>query len=136
MWAACIKIRPTGYRRSGAGATWPALPRACYAVSLTLIVPSTPSWTVQGSATVIAVGVGRPGVGRDHNLRRRLVCASQGQPKPGIPLVVTSHRLCHLTFTPPAVIIVVANVSFGLASPAAAPKELFVATQPWGYLER
>jgi hypothetical protein len=70
-------------------------------------------WTVKGSATVIAVGVGRHGVGRDNNLHnRRPVCASQGQPTPGIPLVVTSHRLGHLTFTPPAVIIVVANVSF------------------------
>jgi hypothetical protein len=26
MWAACIKIRPAGCRRSGAGATWPSLP--------------------------------------------------------------------------------------------------------------
>ena len=64
------------------------------------------------ASAVVAIGVGRHGVGRDNNPRRRLVCASQGQPTPGIPLVVPSHRLGHLTSTPPAVIIVVANVSF------------------------
>ena len=82
------------------------------------------------ASAFVAIGVGRHGVGRDNNPRRRLVCASQGQPTPGIPLVVTPHPLGHLTSTPPAVIIVVANVSFGLASPAAAPKELLAATQP------
>ena len=82
------------------------------------------------ASAFVAIGVGRHGVGRDNNPRRRLVCASQGQPTPGIPLVVTSHRLGHLTSTPPAVIIIVANVSFGLASPAAVPKELLAATQP------
>ena len=35
------------------------------------------AWTVKGSATVVAIGVGRHGVGRDNNPRRRLVCASQ-----------------------------------------------------------
>ena len=51
------------------------------------------AWTVKGSATVLAIGVGRHGVGRDNNPRRRLVCASQAQPTPGIPLMVPSHRL-------------------------------------------
>lgn len=82
------------------------------------------------ASAFVEIGVGRHGVGRDNNPRRRLVCASQGQPTSGIPLVVTSHPLGHLIFTPSAVIIVVANVSFGLASPAAAPKELLAATQP------
>jgi hypothetical protein len=72
------KDSPAGCRRSGAGVIWPSLPRACYAVSLTLIVPSTPSWTVKGSATVIAIGVGRHGVGRDNGPRGASVGGAAG----------------------------------------------------------
>jgi hypothetical protein len=38
--------------------------------------------------------------------------ASQGQPTTGIPLAASSDSLGHLTSTSPALIIVVANVSF------------------------
>ena len=61
-----------------AGVTWPSLPRACYAMSLTLLVPSTPSWTVKGCATVIAIGVGRHGVGRDNGPRGASVGGAAG----------------------------------------------------------
>jgi len=63
-------------------------------------------------SAVVAIGVDRGGVGRDIGSRRRLVRASQGQPTTGISLAVPSHRLGHLTSTHPAIIIVVANVSF------------------------
>jgi hypothetical protein len=61
---------------------------------------------------VVAIGVRRGGVGRDDGPRWRLVRASQGQPTTGISAAASSHRLGHLTFTPPALIIIVANVSF------------------------
>ena len=55
-----------------------------------------------------------------------LRCHGGGRHPAGGP----SHRLGRLTLTPPAIIMVVAIVSFGLAPTAATPKEPLAATQP------
>jgi hypothetical protein len=61
---------------------------------------------------VVAIGVGRRGVGRDDGPRWRLVRASQWDADDRHLAGTPSPRLAHLTFTPPALIIIVANVSF------------------------
>jgi hypothetical protein len=70
-----------------------------------------PSLNVKGTISVVVIGVGRGGVGSDNGPRWRIVRASQGDADDrhlaDTPLTPSSS----LDFPPPALIIVVANVT-------------------------
>ena len=92
---------------------WVKYASACYLLpgQYRCICQATTSSPTGATAGAARNGAPRGGVGRDNSARRCLVCASQTQTT-DIPLAAPSQHLGHLTCTSPALIIVVANVSF------------------------
>jgi hypothetical protein len=95
-----------------------------YAMRCRVVAPSGPGRTRKANPVVV-IGVDRRSVGGDNSGWWPFPRASRSTDVGGHP----SHFPGRLTSTSPAIIIIVAKVSFGLGPPAATPKELLTATQ-------